>query len=54
MDLGFILDASGSIASSDYQLQLQFTKDLLARVNVGPNKTHVGIINYSTSLQTLT
>lgn len=54
MDLGFVLDASGSINPSDYKLQLQFTKDLLTRVNVGQNKTHVGIINYSTSLQTLT
>jgi hypothetical protein len=35
-------------------LQLNFTKDLLSRVNVGENKTHVGIINYSTRYQILT
>ena len=54
MDLGFVLDASGSVGSLNYQLQLNFTKDLLRRVNVGPNKTHVGIINYSELAQTLT
>ena len=54
MDLGFVLDASGSIGSPDYQLQLQFTKDLLRRANVGQNKTHVGIINFSTYNQVLT
>ncbi len=54
MDLGFVLDASGSIGASNYQLQLNFTKDLLSRLNVGPNKTHVGVINYSNSTQTLT
>ena len=54
IDLGLVLDASGSIDTEDYQLQLNFTKDLLRRVNVGPNKTHVGIINFSDSPQTLT
>ncbi|CAF2415691.1 unnamed protein product [Rotaria sp. Silwood2] len=54
MDLGFVLDASGSVGRSNYQLQLKFTQDLLRRVNVGLNKTHVGIINYSDDVQTLT
>ncbi|CAF2985395.1 unnamed protein product [Rotaria sp. Silwood2] len=54
LDLGFVLDASGSVGSDNFRLQLKFTKDLLRRVNVGANKTHVGIINYSNSFQTLT
>jgi hypothetical protein len=54
MDLGFVLDASGSVGLANYRLQLEFTKDLLRRVNVGNNKTHVGIINYSTLYETLT
>ena len=54
MDLGFVIDASGSIGASDYNLQKQFVKDLLDRVNVGPNKTHVGIINFSSTSETLT
>ena len=54
MDLGLVLDASGSIGSGNYQLQLNFTRDLLGRVNVGPNKTHVGIINFSSGTQILT
>jgi len=54
MDLGFVLDASGSVGADNYALQLKFTKDLLRRVNVGENRTHVGIINYSTTYATLT
>ncbi|UJR07957.1 hypothetical protein I4U23_012236 [Adineta vaga] len=54
LDLGFVLDASGSIGKENYELQLNFTKQLLQQVNVGPNKTHVGIINYSTDRETLT
>ena len=54
MDLGFVIDASGSIGASDYKLQQKFVKDLLERVNVGPNRTHVGIINFSSSSETLT
>lgn len=54
MDLGFVLDASGSVTIINYQLQLQFTKDLLRRVNVGRNKTHVAIINYSDRYEILT
>ncbi|CAF1923851.1 unnamed protein product [Rotaria magnacalcarata] len=54
MDLGIVLDASGSVGQSNYQLQLNFTKDVIQRVNVGSNTTHVGIINYSTDIQTLT
>ena len=54
MDLGIILDASGSIGSYDYRIELQFTENLLRQVNVGPNRTHVGIINYSSSVQILT
>ncbi|CAF2986738.1 unnamed protein product [Rotaria socialis] len=54
MDLGIVLDASGSVGQSNYLLQLNFTKNLLRRVNVGLNKTHVGIINYSDIAKTLT
>ena len=54
MDLGLVLDASGSIGSDNYKLQLDFTRDLLGGVNVGPNKTHVAIINFSSGTQTLT
>ncbi|CAF1249281.1 unnamed protein product [Didymodactylos carnosus] len=54
MDLGFVLDASGSVLLANYQLQLNFTKNLLRQVNVGRNKTHVGIINFSDTYQNVT
>ncbi|CAF4999738.1 unnamed protein product [Rotaria sp. Silwood1] len=53
MDLGFVLDASGSVGIENYRFQQTFTKDLLRRVNVGRQKTHVGIINYSDQFETL-
>jgi len=43
-----------SVNFSNYQLQINFPKDFLVRVNVGTNKTHIGIINYSSTVQTLT
>lgn len=54
MDLGFVLDASGSVGLVNYQLQLNFTAELLRQMNVGVNKTHVSIINYSSWAETLT
>jgi receptor-type tyrosine-protein phosphatase Q len=54
MDLGIVLDASGSVGASNYRLQLNFTKNLLLRLNIGPNKTHAGIINYSNLAEVLT
>ena len=53
MDLGLVLDASGSIGANNYQLLRSFVIDLLRRANVGQNKTHVGIINYSTRYEIL-
>ncbi|CAF1223867.1 unnamed protein product [Adineta ricciae] len=54
LDLGLVLDASGSIGKDNYTLQLNFTRGLLRQLNVGQNKTHVGIINYSTDQEVLT
>ncbi|CAF1224427.1 unnamed protein product [Adineta ricciae] len=54
LDLGLVLDASGSIGKDNYTLQLNFTRGLLRQLNVGQNKTHVGIINYSTDREVLT
>ena len=54
MDLGLLLDASGSIKPTDYTLQKTFAENLLRRSNVGQNKTHVGVINFSNGFETLT
>ena len=54
LDLGIIIDVDDIIDTENYQLESNFTKDLLRRVNVGPNQTHVVIINYSDSPEILT
>ena len=48
MDLGLVLDASGRIGALDDQKQVPFVEDLLARVNLALNKTHVAMIKFST------
>ncbi len=54
MDLTFLLDSSGSIASTDFQKSLQFTKNIVDSLEIGENKTRVGIINFSSSVQLVT
>ena len=45
-DIVFILDASGSIGSTDYQKMLSFVKRVLSGFNIGPHDTQVGLITF--------
>ncbi|CAF4015555.1 unnamed protein product [Adineta steineri] len=54
LDLGLIMDSSGSVGAAGFKSLLIFANDLLGKVNVGENKTHVAIINYSNGNETLT
>ncbi|RNA41441.1 chitinase [Brachionus plicatilis] len=54
MDLTFVLDSSGSIAFSDFQKSLEFTKNIINEIEIGENKSRVGIINFSSSVATVT
>ena len=45
-DIVFILDASGSIGSTDYQKMLTFVKRVLSGFNIGPHDTQVGLITF--------
>lgn len=44
----FMLDTSASIWEPDYKKQLAFVSDLVTKLNVGPNTTHVGVVSFST------
>lgn len=46
MDFSFILDSSGSIGASNWRKLLNFVKDVLDELPIGPNGTHVGIISF--------
>ena len=48
-DIVFILDASGSIGSTDYQKMLSFVKRVLSGFNIGPQATQVGLITFDSS-----
>ena len=42
-----MLDASGSIGSSNFQLVLNFVANVVRNLEIGPDKTRVGVIVYS-------
>ena len=49
LDVVIILDASGSIGSSNFQLMKNYIINMLAAFNISPVNTRVGVIRYSSS-----
>ena len=47
-DIAFIVDSSGSIGRRNWARMLQFLKDMVKAFNVGPDKTHIAVVAYST------
>ena len=47
VDLGFLIDASGSIGPSNFLKILSFVAKIIDAFEIGPDKTHVGVISYS-------
>jgi uncharacterized protein YegL len=45
-DVIFVLDSSGSIGETNWIYVLQFVKDIVDRMGVGEQQTHVGLITY--------
>ena len=54
IDLAFVLDSSGSIASADFQQSLAFASSIIQSVNVGEYATRVALINFSRNVQVVT
>ena len=50
LDLVFILDSSGSVSYTDFDLMLKFAADVVDVMNVSPNATRVADIVYSSSV----
>ena len=48
-DIIFVLDASGSIGSSNFQTVRQFVLDFVQGLEIGPNDNQVGVIRFSSS-----
>ena len=48
-DVAFIVDSSGSIGRRNWVKMLKFLKDMVKAFNVGPQKTHIAVVAYSTN-----
>lgn len=47
LDVVIILDGSASIISSDWQLALQFTNQVVGSFDLGPDKVNIGVTQFS-------
>ena len=47
LEVVFVLDGSGSVGSSNFNTQLTFLQQLTAAMNIGPDKTRVGLLHYT-------
>ena len=46
-DVAFLVDSSGSIGRRNWGRMLYFLKDMVKAFNVGPDKTHIAVVAYS-------
>ena len=49
LELFFVLDSSGSVGSSNYQLMKSFVYDIINSFEVGPTNVQVGVLAYGAS-----
>ena len=48
LDVGLIIDGSGSVGSANFKKALDFLEDLVGHLAISPQGTHVGAIVYHT------
>uniref|UniRef100_A0A2K6EXK5 Matrilin 4 n=1 Tax=Propithecus coquereli TaxID=379532 RepID=A0A2K6EXK5_PROCO len=53
LDLVFVIDSSRSVRPFEFETVRQFLMGLLHGLNVGPNATRVGVIQYSSQVQSV-
>ncbi|XP_065379284.1 matrilin-4 isoform X3 [Macaca fascicularis] len=53
LDLVFVIDSSRSVRPFEFETMRQFLVGLLRGLNVGPNATRVGVIQYSSQVQSV-
>ena len=47
LDIGFVVDGSGSIEGKNFQRMLDFLKNLVSNFNISPQRTRAGLVLYS-------
>ena len=50
VDLGFILDSSGSVSRTDFQKMKTFVKNVTDFFTVSPNETRVSVMTFASSV----
>lgn len=51
LSMVMVVDASGSVGPNDFELAKQATIDIIDKMNINPNKVHVGYIVYDSKVQ---
>ncbi|XP_058146863.1 collagen alpha-5(VI) chain [Dasypus novemcinctus] len=46
-DIMFLVDSSGSIGQENFGKMKTFMKNLLAKIQIGPDKNHIGVVQFS-------
>ena len=46
LDLGFVVDGSGSVGAGNFQKQLKFLAELANAFEISKQETHVGLVVY--------
>ena len=49
-DVAFLVDSSSSIGLQNWARMMQFLKNIVKVFNVGPDKTHIAFVSFSTSV----
>ncbi|KAK7505812.1 hypothetical protein BaRGS_00003083 [Batillaria attramentaria] len=52
-DVVFLLDSSDAVGQDDYQRELDFVKDTVNRLDVGPNRVQVGLATFGSQAQSV-
>uniref|UniRef100_A0A673V8Z6 Collagen alpha-5(VI) chain n=1 Tax=Suricata suricatta TaxID=37032 RepID=A0A673V8Z6_SURSU len=46
-DIMFLVDSSGSIGTENFETMKTFMKNLLAKIKIGPDRTQIGVVQFS-------
>lgn len=46
-DIAFLVDGSGSIGATNFQKLENFVKGIVGKLDIGPNKVHAGLVQFS-------
>jgi len=51
VDAAFLIDSSGSVGRRNWARLLAFVSGMIAKLNVGPDKSHIALLRYSSGTE---